>query len=184
VEHRFHPLFQLHSHHRLSNPIRHGRHTENSYPTMRLRYLHRPHRRRKVTPRGHSVPKTVQIIFQICLEVLDRASVHSRRSLVGPDPLVRLPHQSLGNTERLFLRFRFAHSIPPRTAWLPERTSHGWSSPFAPSPLQRVLHYYGPVRMPTPQRYSITHGFRRLRHSLSPPSTRAALSGPAFPRPT
>src|SRR5216683_342314 len=49
--------------------------------------------------------------------------VHSRRSLISPDFLVRLPHMPLRNTERLFLRPRLAHSIPPRDSWLPERTS-------------------------------------------------------------
>ena len=82
------------------------------------------------------------------------------RSSIRPHPalpdwpysnsLIRLPHEPFGDNERLFLRLRFAHSIPPRILWLPERTSHGRSDPFAPSPLQRLPHYYGPVRMPSP----------------------------------
>ena len=138
-------------------------------PAMRFRYFHRLHRRRKVTPRGHPVPDPVQIILQIGLEILDRAPVHSRRSLVSPDSQVRLPYKPLRNTERLYLRLRYAHSIPPRFPWLPERTSHGRPGPFAPPPLQRVRRYYEPVRMPAPRRYSIPHGFSRLGHSLSPP---------------
>src|SRR5664280_737176 len=182
MEHRLHPLFEFHGHHRLGDSVRHRRHTQNSHPAMRFRYLHRLHRRRKVTPRGHPVPNPIKVVLQIGFEVLDRAPVHSRRSLVGLDSPVRLPHQVLGNTERLFLRLWFAHSIPSQTCWLPEQTAHGWSDPFAPPLLQRLQHYYGPVRMPIPRRYSIPHGFRRLRRSLSPSVFPLAVSGLAFPR--
>src|SRR6266568_1915790 len=148
---------------------------------MRFRYLHRLHWRRKVTPRRHPIPDPVQIVLQICLEVLDRAPVHSWRSLVSPDSLIRLPHEPLRNDERLSRRLRFAHPIPPRNLWLPERTSHGRPGPFAPPPLPGFPHYYEPVRMPAPRRYSIPHGFSRLRRSLSPPTVRSGRVGASLP---
>src|SRR6266849_3665766 len=156
-------------------------HSQNSHTAMRFRYFHRQDRGREVTPRGHSVPYPIEIVLQIGLEILNRAPVHSRRSLVGFDFLVCLPHKPLRNLERLFLRPWFAHSIPPRILWLPERTSPGWSSPFTPPPLQGLRHYYGPVRMPAPRRYSTPRGFRPLARAPSR-HPRAAVSGPALPR--
>jgi hypothetical protein len=57
-------------------------------------------------------------------------------------------------------------------------------SPFAPSPLQELHHYYEPVRRRTPRRYSIPHGFSRPGHSLSPSPDGTAVSGHAFSRST
>ena len=129
---------------------------------MRFRYFYRLHRRWKVTPRGHPVPDPVEIVLQICFEILDRASVHARRSPVGLDSQVRFPDEPLRNLKWLSLRLQLAHSIPPRIPWLPERTHHGRPGPFAPPPLQRALSYYAPVRMPTPRRYSTPRGFSPL----------------------
>src|SRR5664279_3134804 len=117
MEHRLHPLFEFHGHHRLGDSVR--------------------HRRRKVTPRGHPVPNPIKVVLQIGFEVLDRAPVHSRRSLVGLDSPVRLPHQVLGNTERLFLRLWFAHSIPPRLAGCPNKLPTDGPTPSLP------LYYRG-----------------------------------------
>ena len=53
-------------HHRLRHPVRDRRHPQDSRPTaMRLRYLHRLHRRRKVGPRRHPIPDLVQVVLQI-----------------------------------------------------------------------------------------------------------------------
>src|SRR6266550_3755436 len=142
MELRFYFLFQLHGYHCLRDSVRHSGHAEDSDPAMRFRYLHRLHRWRKVTPRRHPIPYPVQIIAQIGLEFLDRAPVHARRSLVGLDSLIRLPYEPLRDTERLFLRLRFAHPVPPRILWLPERTSHGRPGSFAPPLLPRLPHYY------------------------------------------
>ena len=105
---------------------------------MRFWYFHRLHRRRKVTPRRHPIPDPVEIVPQILLEVLDRAPVHARRSLIGLDSLVRLPHEPLRNTERLSRRLRLAHSIPPR-APLVARTNFATDGPAPSLP----LHYKG-----------------------------------------
>src|SRR5262249_48550606 len=134
---------------------------------MRFRYLHRQHRRREITPRGHPIPYLVEIILQIRLEVSAPAPVPPRPSPVGFDSPVCLPHQPLRNTEGLLLRLRLAHSIPPRILWLPERTSPGRSSSFAPPPLLEFRHYYEPVRMPAPRRYSAPPRFRRLDRAPS-----------------
>src|SRR5215470_13004038 len=167
VEFWFHSFLQFHGHHRLRDSVRDGRHAEHPHPAMRFRYLHRPHRGREVTPRRHPIPYLVEIIPQIRLEVFNRAPVHARRSLIGLDSLVCLPHEPLRNTEGLLPRLRFAHSIPPRILWLPERTSPGQSGSFAPPPLRELHHYYGPVRMPAPRRYSAPRRFRPLERAPS-----------------
>ena len=167
MEFRFHSFLQFHGYHRLRDSVRDGRHAEYPHPAMRFRYLHRQHRGRKVTPRRHPIPDPVEIIPQIRLEILDRAPVHTRRSLIGLDSLVCLPHEPLRNTKGLFPRLRLAHSIPPRILWLPERTSPGQSGSFAPPPLQELRHYYEPVRMPAPRRYSAPRRFRPLERAPS-----------------
>src|SRR5215471_2502846 len=167
MEFWFHSFLQLHGYHCLRNSVRDGRHAEDPHPAMRFRYLHRQHRGREVAPRGHPIPYPVEIVPQIRLEVFDRAPVHARRSLIGFDSLVCLPHEPLRNTEGLLLRLRLAHSIPPRILWLPERTSPGQSGSFAPPPLQELRHYYEPVRMPAPRQYSAPRRFRPLERAPS-----------------
>src|SRR5450759_1354627 len=68
---------------------------------------------RKVGPRAHAVPNLEQIVLQIGLEVVQGLAVHSRGTLVGRNPPVRLPHLLLGNIERLDLRRWHVSSLPP-----------------------------------------------------------------------
>src|SRR5450759_3616434 len=79
---------------------------------MRLGYFHRPHRGREVTPRRHPIPDPVQTVLQVLLELLDRAPVHSRRTLIGLDLLPGLPYFPLRNLKRLACRLQFAHATP------------------------------------------------------------------------
>src|SRR6266702_1419739 len=78
-------------------------HAENPDPSRCLRDFHGFNRRREIRPGRHPVPQPVQVILQILLELLDRLPVHSRRALVGLDPLIRLPDHSLRNLERFNL---------------------------------------------------------------------------------
>src|SRR5262249_48498085 len=121
VELRLHQRLQEHRRHCLRYPIGDRRHTKRSDPSaMRLRYLHRPHRRRKIGTRTHTIPDLVQLILQIRLELRKGLLVHSRGTLILRDLLVCLPHQGLGNIKRLDLRLRHVPSSPPRTlmSWL------------------------------------------------------------------
>src|SRR5450432_4217024 len=87
---------------RLSDPVRHGRHPQHpDATTMRFRDLHRPHRRRKIRTRTHPVPDLIQIPFQVLLEILDRAPIHPRRTLISPDLLPRPLNLPLRNLKRL-----------------------------------------------------------------------------------
>ena len=100
--------------------------SERAGPTaIRLRYLHRLHRRREVRPRRHPIPDPIQLIPQIRLELLERQPVHPRRTLIVPHRPVRLPHLPLGYLERLSV----TTSARPRSssqtmARLTERTNH------------------------------------------------------------
>src|SRR6185295_8700089 len=117
MENGLRPRFQLQSDHRLSDSVSHRGNSQHSgTPAMRLRYLHRPHRRRKIGPRRHPIPDLVEVAPQILLEVLDRLPVHPGCTLVRLDALVRLPHQLLRYLKRLVCRTRLAHSSPPRSA--------------------------------------------------------------------
>ena len=102
MKHRFHHRLQVQPHHRLSDSIRHGRHPEHPDPVAaRFRYLHRPHRRREIPPRGHPIPELVEIAFQVRFKLLDRFLVDTRRAPVGLDLPIRLPDDPLGNLKRL-----------------------------------------------------------------------------------
>ena len=81
------------------------------------------HRR---TYRRHTIPNPVQVLVAILFELGDRHLVHSGRTLIGLDPLKRLPHHPLGNIKRLVPRLRVRSSsrrsrAPPRhpveSAW-------------------------------------------------------------------
>src|SRR6476661_7125208 len=73
---------------------------------MRLGYLHRTHRRRKVAPRRHPVPDLIQIVLQVGLKCPDRYFVHARRALVRLDLLPCLLDSPLRNLERFTRRLR------------------------------------------------------------------------------
>jgi hypothetical protein len=114
MENGLRPGLQLQSYYRLSDPVRHSGNPQHSgTPTMRLRYFHRPHRRREVGPRGHTIPDAIEVIPQITLEILDGLPIHPGSTLVRLDPLIRLPYELLRYLERLHIRTRLAHSSPP-----------------------------------------------------------------------
>ena len=102
MELRFHDFLQPGGHDSLRDPVRDGRHPENpDAVAMCFRDLHRQHRRREIAARGHPVPDLVEVALQIFLEVLNRATVRTRRTLVGSHLLISVPDLLLGNVERL-----------------------------------------------------------------------------------
>ena len=99
---RFDLRLQPARYHRLGHSVRDRRHTKGSRPTaMRFGYLHRQHRRRKVRPRGHPIPDLVQVVLQILVELLQRHPVHTRRTPIGFNLPIGLPHLPLRNIKRL-----------------------------------------------------------------------------------
>src|SRR5579859_1585648 len=93
----------------LRDAIRDCWYSQRSLPTASLVYLHSLYWRWEVAARGQAIPELVQIIFQICLELLDRLLVHAGRSPVRLYPFIRFPNQPLGNTPRLC----FTQKTPP-----------------------------------------------------------------------
>src|SRR5664280_2358101 len=71
------------------------------------------HRRRKVAARGHPIPRHIQSVPQIGLELLDRAPIHPRPALVRPHFPERLYHRLLGDRKRLVQQLWLAHRAPP-----------------------------------------------------------------------
>ena len=106
MEQRVHRRLQSRLHHHLRDPIRHGRYAQLPLPTICFRYLHRPHRRRKVAARRHPIPDLVQVPFQVSFEIRYRLLVDPCRSVVRFYSFIRLPDLPLGNTERLCLTHR------------------------------------------------------------------------------
>ena len=129
VEHGLHLGLQVQVRDRLSDPVRDSGHAEHSRSARLLRYLHRPHRRREITPRGHPIPDLVEVRLQVRLKRQDRLLVNTRSTPVGLDPSPCLPDQPLGNHKRLAVRFRLAHPAPPARGRLTSRPSQDDPSP-------------------------------------------------------
>src|SRR6266540_1156551 len=176
VEPRLHHLLQLPGYHRLGNPVRHGRHPEHPRPpAVRFWYLHRPHRRWKIRPRGHPIPRHIQPVSQIGLELLDRAPIHPRCALVGFYLLERFHHRLLGDHKRLVCRLRLVHTTPP-DHWPVDHTNLPWRAvPLAPPSLPGLPSYYETVRQRVQQRYSNSLRF--------PPLGALPLARPASAKP-
>ena len=173
MEPGLHQRLQLHGHHRLRDPIGDRRHTQQTDPTaMRLRDLDRPDRGRKVGPRAHPIPDPVEVILQIGLELVQGLPIHSRGTLVGLDPPLRLPDQLLGNRKRLVLGLWHVHPrfLPGLTPRLTEMDIPGEPAPsLHPHPSEQVLHsYYEPVRQRAPHRYSMPSVSASARSLLRP----------------
>src|SRR5215471_5435328 len=72
-----------------------------------LLYLDKPHRRRKVRARRHSIPDLVKVALQILLERRQRHTIHACSTSVRLDPLIGFPNELLRNVIRLCFRHRF-----------------------------------------------------------------------------
>src|SRR5450755_4653878 len=93
---------QIPGHYRLRDPVRDRRYAERSNPNaVRLGDLHCPDRGREVGARAHPIPYLVEVLPKIGFELVQVLLVHSRRTIVIPDPPPRLPDPQLGNLERL-----------------------------------------------------------------------------------
>ena len=91
MEQWVHHRLQSRLHHRLCDPIRHSRYAQLSFPTIGLRYFHRPHGRRKVTARRHPIPDLIEIPFQVSLKLCHRLLIDPGRSIdeiVGQEHLL------------------------------------------------------------------------------------------------
>src|SRR6266516_7447829 len=105
MEDRLQFLFQQHCRRSLRHPVHRVGHPEQAHTfPMILRYLHAPHRPRKITPRTHPVPQLIEVIPQLLLEQRDADRVHARRTLIGPDLLPRPVNEALIDLKRLHLR--------------------------------------------------------------------------------
>src|SRR6266478_7943605 len=107
MEGRFHQRLQVQFGHRLSNPVGDSGNAQSPLASVLLRYRHRAYWWRKVRSRRHAIPNLVEVVLQVFLEHLDRFRIDSSCSLIRFDPFVRLPHDLLGNIERLGLTRRF-----------------------------------------------------------------------------
>ena len=103
MEQGFQHRLQVSSDNFLGDAVGNRGNAQRSRPPVRLRNLHPTHRWRHIAARRQSVPELVKVVGKPTLEVLDRLSIYSSRSLVGLDVLEGLPDLPLGNIERLCL---------------------------------------------------------------------------------
>ena len=148
MEHRFQQRLQVSANNLLADTVRNRRNPQRPRPSGRFRYVHPAHGRRHIAARRQPIPELVEVVAEAILEVLDRLSIHTSRSLIGLHSFEGLPDFPLRNVERLCPD----HSAPPVTGWPPARTEH--HNPFGPPPLQRLQTYYGLFCPCAPHRYS------------------------------
>src|ERR1700730_14382737 len=121
------------------------------------------HRWRKVASRTHPVPKLVEIVPQVGIELLDRLPIHTGRARIGFDRFVSLVHLLLCNIERLVCLSYVSASFCFQLFRPNDRLTRSLrSSPITePSSLLRI----------GPPQYSASvlspRGFRRLCFSLA-----------------
>jgi hypothetical protein len=186
MEEGFHRGLQIHSSHRLGDPVGRSRHPKYARPVSRfLRYLYRSHRGRKIRPRAHPVPELVQVVLQLLLELLERLPVDSLSSVVGLDPTIRLPDHLLRDRKwfRSWLgrRFLLPWQLPAAQAWM--------ACSLRSTRITGRPHYCGTVRHCMPRYHTlllaVCSAWRppscvRLSHRLP----RARCRGRSFPRST
>src|SRR5213594_3006696 len=90
---------------------------------------------REVAPRGHPIPELVEVVRKISLEVRNRLSIYSSRSLVGLHLLEGFPDFPFGDVERLYLIHGLL-LLPVGVSW--PMVSAEQRSPFGPAPLQSL----------------------------------------------
>jgi hypothetical protein len=71
------------------------------YQEAFLRYRHGFNRRRKIAARSHAIPKLVQIVANIPLELRNRLVVYTGASSIVFHSLEGFPDERLGNYKRL-----------------------------------------------------------------------------------
>jgi hypothetical protein len=86
MEQRVHRRLQFRLHYHLRDPIRYCRYAQLPLPTIGFRYLHRSHRRWKVTARRHPIPDLVQVPFRVPFEIRNRLLVDPWECIIGPNP--------------------------------------------------------------------------------------------------
>ncbi len=183
MEEGFHLGLQIHSSHRLCDPVGHSRHPKYSRSVPRfLRYLYRSHRRRKIRPRAHPVPELVQVVLQRLFELLEGLPVDSLGSVVGLDPAIRLPDHLLRDRKwfrsRLGRRFLLPWQLPVAQARI------GLFPSLDPRYRASSLVRNSPPLL-APPRYSAPCGSSRLEVSLlrptQPSASSRAVSGSQLP---
>jgi hypothetical protein len=153
VERRLHERLQKSFDHHLGDTISNRWYPQRPRFAVAFRYVHPPDRRRKVAARRHPIPELVEVVRKINLEVFDRLTVYSGRTLVGFYPFVGFPYTSrFGMSNGFALSTGFLPSLVVRAEELKQR------NPFGPVPLQNLQPYYGSLRPCASLRYSYPHG--------------------------
>src|SRR5882672_6011986 len=107
MELRFHQRLQHHLHHGLCDAIADSWNAKRALAAVILRYLHEPHRRRKIRTRRHPIPDLIKVVLQVLLECRQRLAIHTGNTSVCLHPLVRFPNELLRNYIRLCFRHEF-----------------------------------------------------------------------------
>jgi hypothetical protein len=152
MKYRCHFRLQIHLDHHLRHTIRYGRYTQPPGSPITLGNIYGANRRREITPRGHSIPDFIQIVFKINLKIFNRLPIDSHRTLVCLYPSKGFSNHMLGNNEWLC----FSHRLLP--SLVDHVTKTRQYNPFVPSTLHGLHNYYGLFRPRVSLWYSHAHG--------------------------
>ena len=152
MEQRFQNRLEIPFGHRLCDSIRDSGNSQRPRFSFALADVHPTHWQRHIAARRHPIPESIEIVFQVPVELFDRLIIDACRAPICLDSLVCLPHFALCNTKRLC----FIHAGPP-FAGCP-RNKAEQRRPFGPVPLQNLRPYYERLRPCAPPRYSGSRG--------------------------
>ncbi len=101
MKHRLQDRFQKTTRDFLGNAIGNRWNAQRSRPAICFWNIDTPHRRWEIAPRRHSIPELVEVALKVGLEVRNRLSVYSSRSLVRLHTLEGFRDVPFGDLERL-----------------------------------------------------------------------------------
>jgi hypothetical protein len=107
MEQGFHLRLQIPLHDHLGDPVRDRGNAQGPFLAVGLGDHHPAYRRRKVGPRRHAVPDSIEVVFQLLLEFRNRHAIDARGALIRPDLRPGDLHRPLGNRKRFALSHGF-----------------------------------------------------------------------------
>ena len=127
-------------------------------------YFYQLYRFGKVASRTHAIPYLIKVLGHFFVKCLLVNLIDTRTALVFLHLVVSFPHQSLVYYKRFCLVHCFILNF---LSWTLNLAKH--ATPFAPSPLQKLQHYYEVVRHRHGHQYFLPCVSRLSAFSLSIP---------------
>ena len=140
------------------------RYAQRASTAIGFGYFYQLYRFGKVASRTHAIPYLIKVLGHFFVKCLLVNLIDTRTALVFLHLVVSFPHQSLVYYKRFCLVHCFILNF---LSWTLNLSKH--ATPFAPSPLQKLQHYYEVVRHRHGHQYFLPCVSRLSAFSLSIP---------------